>query len=292
MKNAISSIFCLILLASWVPAQVQVLIVDGQNNHSVWPKSTIMMKQYLEETGKKMIILFEGRDASGKGGTIRRVTRYMNEKHYRVVALGKPTDQQKTQWFFQKYVNHLPSGGQVVLFDRSWYNRAMVEPVFGFCTDSEYKNFMLEKYRDQLPEEVFTKQWQPATTIPPHSLRKNLIEARDLLAEAGWTIQDGVLKNEQGEPFILNFLLVQSGFDRIIAPYAHNLKKLGIETNYRKVDTSLYKSRLDNFEFDMVVTSFPSSMSPGNELMNMFSSASAEIKGSNNLPGISSEYST
>jgi len=102
----------------------------------------IKMQKYLEETGKKMIILFEGRDASGKGGTIRRVTRYMNEKHYRVVALGKPTEEQKTQWFFQKYVNYLPRGGQVVLFDRSWYNRAMVEPVFGFCTETEYKNFM------------------------------------------------------------------------------------------------------------------------------------------------------
>lgn len=102
----------------------------------------IKMQKYLEETGKRMIILFEGRDASGKGGTIRRVTRYMNEKHYRIVALGKPTEEQKTQWFFQKYINHLPAGGEQVLFDRSWYNRAMVEPVFGFCTDQDYKNFM------------------------------------------------------------------------------------------------------------------------------------------------------
>ncbi|MEW7976544.1 MAG: polyphosphate kinase 2 [Candidatus Sedimenticola endophacoides] len=102
----------------------------------------IRLQQYLEETGGKMVILFEGRDAAGKGGTIRRVTRYMNEKHYRVVALGKPTENQRTQWFFQKYVTQLPRGGEVVLFDRSWYNRAMVEPVFGFCTEKEYKNFM------------------------------------------------------------------------------------------------------------------------------------------------------
>ncbi len=102
----------------------------------------IRMQQYLESTGTRMIILFEGRDAAGKGGTIRRVTRYMNEKHYRVVALGKPTEQEKTQWFFQKYVQQFPRGGEVVLFDRSWYNRAMVEPVFGFCTDEEYRNFM------------------------------------------------------------------------------------------------------------------------------------------------------
>ncbi len=102
----------------------------------------IRMQQYLEESGTRMIILFEGRDAAGKGGTIRRVTRYMNEKHYRIVALGKPTEQEKTQWFFQKYVKQFPRGGEVVLFDRSWYNRAMVEPVFGFCSDTEYRNFM------------------------------------------------------------------------------------------------------------------------------------------------------
>ena len=102
----------------------------------------IRMQQFLEKTGTRMIILFEGRDAAGKGGTIRRVTRYMNEKHYRVVALGKPSDREKSQWFFQKYIAQFPRGGEVVLFDRSWYNRAMVEPVFGFCSSEEYKNFM------------------------------------------------------------------------------------------------------------------------------------------------------
>ncbi len=102
----------------------------------------IRMQQHLEETRRRMIIVFEGRDAAGKGGTIRRVTRYMNVKHYRVVALGKPTDEQRTQWFFQKYVAQFPRGGEVVMFDRSWYNRAMVEPVFGFCTQLEYENFM------------------------------------------------------------------------------------------------------------------------------------------------------
>ena len=102
----------------------------------------IKMQNYLEKTGKKMIILFEGRDASGKGGAIRRMTRYMNARHYRIVALGKPTETQKGQWFFQKYIEHFPTGGEVVLFDRSWYNRAMVEPVFGFCTEHQYEIFM------------------------------------------------------------------------------------------------------------------------------------------------------
>jgi polyphosphate kinase 2 len=103
----------------------------------------IQMQQHLEQNKRRMIILFEGRDAAGKGGTIRRVTRYMNEKHYRVVALGKPTEEQKTQWFFQKYIRAFPRGGEVVLFDRSWYNRAIVEPVFDFCTKEEYENFMV-----------------------------------------------------------------------------------------------------------------------------------------------------
>ena len=102
----------------------------------------IKMQQHLEESGTRMVILFEGRDAAGKGGTIRRVTRYMNEKHYRVVALGRPTEHERTQWFFQKYIQHFPRAGEVVMFDRSWYNRAMVEPVFGFCSEKEYKNFM------------------------------------------------------------------------------------------------------------------------------------------------------
>ncbi|ATX80199.1 polyphosphate kinase 2, PA0141 family [Mariprofundus aestuarium] len=102
----------------------------------------INLQKHLEKTNQRMIILFEGRDAAGKGGTIRRVTRYMNEKHYRIIALGKPTEEQRTQWFFQKYVSQFPHGGEIAMFDRSWYNRAMVEPVFGFCSDAEYKNFM------------------------------------------------------------------------------------------------------------------------------------------------------
>ena len=100
------------------------------------------VQQYLEEKQRRMIILFEGRDAAGKGGTIRRVTRYMNEKHYRVVALGKPTEEQKTQWYYQKYVSTFPRAGEIVLFDRSWYNRAMVERVFSYCTEKEYYDFM------------------------------------------------------------------------------------------------------------------------------------------------------
>jgi len=102
----------------------------------------IRMQTHLETTGRKVIIIFDGRDASGKGGTIRRVTRYMNEKHYRVIALGKPTEQQRTELHMKRYIEHFPHAGQVVLFDRSWYNRAMVEPVMGFCSRKQYRRFM------------------------------------------------------------------------------------------------------------------------------------------------------
>ncbi len=89
-----------------------------------------------------MVILFDGRDASGKGGTIRRVVRYLNEKHYRVVALGKPTEQQRSELHMKRYIEQFPHAGEMVLFDRSWYNRAMVEPVMGFCTPRQYRSFM------------------------------------------------------------------------------------------------------------------------------------------------------
>lgn len=102
----------------------------------------IKLQQHLERTDKKVIILFDGRDASGKGGTIRRVVRYMNEKRYRVIALGKPTVQQRTELQMKRYIEHFPHAGEFVLFDRSWYNRALVEPVMGFCTRAQYKRFM------------------------------------------------------------------------------------------------------------------------------------------------------
>ena len=102
----------------------------------------IKMQHHLERTGKKMVILFDGRDASGKGGTIRRVTRYMNEKRYHTVALGKPNEQQKTELHIKRYIEHFPHAGEIVLFDRSWYNRALVEPVMGFCTQNQYKRFL------------------------------------------------------------------------------------------------------------------------------------------------------
>lgn len=114
----------------------------AENSLRPYQIELLRLQEFLEYTKKKLIILVEGRDASGKGGAIRRITRYMNEKHYRIVALGKPSDVQRTQWYFQRYIEQFPKGGEIVIFDRSWYNRAMVEPVFGFCTQDEYNTFI------------------------------------------------------------------------------------------------------------------------------------------------------
>ncbi len=104
----------------------------------------IKLQSWVIREKKRVCILFEGRDAAGKGGAIRRINHHMNPRHYKVVALPKPTMQEKGQWYFQRYINNLPNPGEIVFFDRSWYNRAVVEPVNGFCSDEEYRRFMNE----------------------------------------------------------------------------------------------------------------------------------------------------
>jgi polyphosphate kinase 2 (PPK2 family) len=99
----------------------------------------IKLQNWIIENDKKAVILFEGRDAAGKGGAIRRITQYINPRHFRIVALNIPTEDERKQWFFQRYINHLPKPGEMVLFDRSWYNRAVVEPVNNFCTKRNTK---------------------------------------------------------------------------------------------------------------------------------------------------------
>ena len=106
----------------------------------------LKFQYWLEDNGKRAIILFEGRDAAGKGGTIKRFTEHLNPRTARTVALTMPTERERGQWYFQRYVQHLPTRGEIVMFDRSWYNRAGVERVMGYCTDDEYEDFM-----DQAP---------------------------------------------------------------------------------------------------------------------------------------------
>ena len=102
----------------------------------------VKLQEWIKEQGLKVVVIFEGRDAAGKGGVIKRITQHLNPRICRVVALPAPTEREKTQWYFQRYVPHLPAAGEMVLFDRSWYNRAGVERVMGFCTDEEYSEFL------------------------------------------------------------------------------------------------------------------------------------------------------
>lgn len=102
----------------------------------------VKMQYWVKHTGHRIVILFEGRDAAGKGGTIKRITEPLNPRGCRVVALGTPSDREKTEWYFQRYVAHLPAAGEIVCFDRSWYNRAGVEHVMAFCTESQYQEFL------------------------------------------------------------------------------------------------------------------------------------------------------
>jgi len=102
----------------------------------------LKLQRWIKQTGQKVVVLFEGRDAAGKGGTIKRFMEHLNPRGARVVALDKPSEDERGQWFFQRYVRHLPTAGEIVLFDRSWYNRAGVERVMGFCTDDEYSEFL------------------------------------------------------------------------------------------------------------------------------------------------------
>ncbi len=101
----------------------------------------VKMQYWVRDTGTRIVALFEGRDAAGKGGSIRRITEYLNPRTARVTALPAPTEREKTQWYFQRYIPHLPAAGEIVLFDRSWYNRAGVERVMGFCTEAEVEEF-------------------------------------------------------------------------------------------------------------------------------------------------------
>jgi polyphosphate kinase len=105
-------------------------------------RELVKFHEWIRHRGLKVVVLFEGRDAAGKGGAIKRITQELNPRICRVVALGTPTEREKTQWYFQRYVGHLPAAGEMVLFDRSWYNRAGVERVMGFCTEAEYQEFM------------------------------------------------------------------------------------------------------------------------------------------------------
>ncbi len=159
----------------------------------------VKMQYWVKHTGCRIVMIFEGRDAAGKGGTIKRITEPLNPRGCRVVALGTPSDREKTQWYFQRYVPHLPGAGEIVCFDRSWYNRAGVEHVMGFCTDEQYQEFMqtcpefermlvrsgiiLLKYWFSVSDEEQERRFQSRTTDP---MRRWKLSPMDLESRDRW----------------------------------------------------------------------------------------------------------
>ena len=159
----------------------------------------VKLQEWIRHEGLKVVVIFEGRDAAGKGGVIKRITQRLNPRVARVVALGTPTEREKTQWYFQRYVPHLPAAGEMVLFDRSWYNRAGVERVMGFCTDEEYREFMrscpefermlvrsgiiLIKYWFSVSDEEQERRFQARLTDPTKHWK---LSPMDLESRARW----------------------------------------------------------------------------------------------------------
>jgi microcin C transport system substrate-binding protein len=143
------------------------------------------------------------------------------------------------------------------------------------------------KFGDKLPAEIFDEIPPPPTTVPPHSLRDNLRQARELLAQAGWTYREGALRNAQGDPFRMEMMLHERFEERVTAAYARNLEKLGIQLDYRVYDAALAQRKEENFDYDMVWGVMGGSQSPGNELFDYFGSASRDQPGSNNVMGVS-----
>lgn len=183
-------------------------------------------------------------------------------------------------------------------FDFEWSNQNLFEGLYrrsnSYFTNSELaasgvpqgaELALLEPYRSQLPAALFERPWAAPSTEPPASLRDNLRAAQALLKDAGWALADGVLTKD-GTKFEFELLLTTRGFERVLAPYAKNLERLGVRLNYRTVDASLYQQRVDSFDFDAIVQVWPQSQSPGNEQLGFWASASADQPGSNNVLGL------
>lgn len=131
-----------LLINDTINLQKTIRYVDYEKKLKKLQVELIKLQACNIENNERIIVIFEGRDSAGKGGAIRRITERINPRHYRIIALPKPTEEEHTQWYFQRYVKQFPKAGEIVFFDRSWYNRAVVEPVNGFCTEDEYKIFL------------------------------------------------------------------------------------------------------------------------------------------------------
>jgi polyphosphate kinase 2 len=181
------------------PYKSHISTKDYEEHKAELQVELLKVQDWVKATSQKIVILFEGRDAAGKGGTIRRFMEHLNPRGARVVALEKPTERERTLWYFQRYIQHLPAGGEIVLFDRSWYNRAGVERVMGFCTPNDYLEFMrqtpdiermlvntgtlLFKYWFSVSDDEQERRFQERIT---HRVKRWKISPMDLEARKRW----------------------------------------------------------------------------------------------------------
>ena len=267
----------------------------------------ISFKIYLDETAR-----FEGLKAGEfdflREFTSRNWARQYKGKQFDRGELRKATFENRNPGDFQGYVFNLRNPkfkdirvrkALTLAMDFEWMNRqlfyGLYKRVQGYFPNSDFhadglpkpdELALLEPLRDKLRPEVFGPMPIPPSTNPPASLRDNLRQAQALLREAGWTYRDGALRNEKGEPFIIEFLNDQPSLVRIVAPFEQALAKLGIGWNYRQVDFSLSKERMDKFEFELTTRRIPGMVAPGGELLEYFGSKAAATNGSANYWGI------
>ncbi len=267
----------------------------------------ISFKIYLDETAR-----FEGLKAGEfdflREFTSRNWARQYKGKQFDSGELKKATFENRNPGDFQGYVFNLRNPkfkdirvrkALTLAMDFEWMNRqlfyGLYKRVQGYFPNSDFhadglpkpdELALLEPLRDKLRPEVFGPMPIPPSTSPPSSLRDNLRQAQALLREAGWTYRDGALRNEKGEPFVIEFLNDQPSLVRIVAPFEQALAKLGIGWNYRQVDFSLSKERMDKFEFELTTRRIPGMVAPGGELLEYFGSRAATTNGSANYWGI------
>lgn len=209
--------------------------VDYENELEQLQIELVKMQRWVQESGKRIAILFEGRDAAGKGGTIRRFTEHLNPRAMRVVALPKPTDEEQGQWYFQRYMRQLPNRGEIVFFDRSWYNRAVVEPVNGFCSQDQYERFMrqIPEFEHMLLEDglILVKFWfsisKEVQTARLESRRKNPLKQWKLSPLDGKAEQ---LWDEYSRYKEIMFGRTHTSFSPWIIVKANNKRKARLES--------------------------------------------------------------
>ncbi len=233
----------------------------------------VVMQEWIKESGKRLVVVFEGRDAAGKGGAIKRITEYLNPRLTQIVALPAPTDRERSQWYFQRYIQHLPAAGEIRLFDRSWYNRGGVERVMGYCTPAEHRRFvhqcpifermlvedgiLLRKYwfsvSDAEQERRFAsrmsdpmRQWklsptdlESLTRWEEYSRAKDEMFVHTDIPEAPWNVVESEDKR-RARLNMIHHLLSSVPYEPVPHPVLH-LPERPPSTGYRRTDRSLQR---------------------------------------------------